>query len=118
MPVRFFRSAEEMNQPRWREPGDPALYRAIESLWNTGRVSFRRKLPPGVYRYRSIEEMNTATERWMREALERSQAERHGANSLAGLLQQPYAQRVGIRDLNEAIAADPAKDEERIRRRR
>ncbi len=36
MPVYRFRSAEEMNQPRWREPGDPELYRAIASLWSFG----------------------------------------------------------------------------------
>jgi hypothetical protein len=71
MPVRRFRSVEELNQPRWREPGDPALYRAIESLWAAGQRSFERRFPPGVHRYRSIEELDAATERWMREAFER-----------------------------------------------
>jgi hypothetical protein len=76
MPVRRFRSAEEMNQPLWREPGDPALYRAMKAVWDAGQRAFPRRYPPGVHRYRSIEELNAATERWMREAFERFQAER------------------------------------------
>lgn len=37
MPVRKFRSVEEMNQPVWRDPGDPELYRTIAGLWEVGR---------------------------------------------------------------------------------
>lgn len=76
MPVRRFRSVEELNQPRWRQPGDPSLYRAIESLWTAGHRSFERRYPSGVHRYRSIDEMNAATEGWMRAAFERFQEER------------------------------------------
>jgi len=39
MPVYRFRSAEEMNQPRWREPGDPELYRAIASVTSDAAAS-------------------------------------------------------------------------------
>lgn len=73
MPVQRFKSAEEMNRPLWREPGDPALYRAIESLWSAGHRLRPRRYPPGVHRYRSIEEMNAATERWARAAFARFQ---------------------------------------------
>jgi hypothetical protein len=63
MPVRKFKSVEEMEAP-WREPGDPALYRAIARVWDFGRRSGRRRFPPGLYRRRSLEELNSATERW------------------------------------------------------
>jgi hypothetical protein len=60
MPVRKFRSAEEMNQPIWHSPGDPALYQAIAAVWEMGRRTNPRLFPPGVHRYRSIEEMSRA----------------------------------------------------------
>jgi hypothetical protein len=64
MPVRRFRSAEEMNQPRWREPGDPALVRAIASVWGFGQRTVARHFPPGIYRHRSIESLNEQTDAW------------------------------------------------------
>lgn len=76
MPVRRFRTVEELNQPIWRQPGDPALFRAIAALWAEGHRTFARRFPPGVHRYRSIEELNAATERWQAEQVERLQAER------------------------------------------
>lgn len=63
MPVRKFRSVEEMDMP-WREPGDPQLYAAIRRVWDFGQRSWPRVFPPGVHRYRSIVELNDATERW------------------------------------------------------
>lgn len=57
MPVKKFRSAEEMNRPVWREPGDPALYAAIRAVWEFGQKTGRIRFRPGVYRFRSIEEM-------------------------------------------------------------
>ncbi len=63
MPVRKFRSVEEM-KTIWRQPGDPRLYRAIEQVWRFGRRTVPRHFPPGVHRYRSIEELDAAVERW------------------------------------------------------
>ena len=60
MPVRKFRSAEEMNQPLWREPGDPELYRAIRAVWDFGHRTSTRRSTPGVQKFRSIEEMKAA----------------------------------------------------------
>jgi hypothetical protein len=57
MPVRKFRSVEEMNQPVWRLPGDPQLYRAIREIWTFGQRSSRKRYRPGVHRFHSIEEM-------------------------------------------------------------
>jgi hypothetical protein len=64
MPIRKFRSVEEMNQPVWREPGSPELFRAIREVWDFGRRTSKRRFRPGVYRYRSIEEMQQG-ERWI-----------------------------------------------------
>jgi hypothetical protein len=63
-PVRKFRSAEEMNQPVWRTPGDPALTRAIRELWNTGARTSRRRYPPGVHKHRSVDEMRETQDSW------------------------------------------------------
>lgn len=60
MPIRKFRSVAEMNQPVWRTPGDPALYRAIAALWGTWTRRRRSTAAPGVYKFRSIEELDRA----------------------------------------------------------
>ena len=78
MPVRKFRSVEEMNQPIWRRPGDPELYRAIASVWEFGRRTNPRRFPPGVHKYRSIEEMSRARDQWEAEHVAGLQRQRHG----------------------------------------
>jgi hypothetical protein len=62
MPVRKFRSIEDMNQnqPLWREPGDPMLYRAIALVWEAARRTNPRRFGPGVHKFRSIDEMSRA----------------------------------------------------------
>jgi hypothetical protein len=62
MPVRKFRSVEEMNQPVWRSPGDPTLYRTMAGLLATGARLRRRAFAPGVRRYRSIEDLEAAAD--------------------------------------------------------
>jgi hypothetical protein len=64
MPIRKFRSIEEMKSPRWREPGDPELYRAMKALWDLAMRTRTRRRPAGVRRFRSIEEMTRAREAW------------------------------------------------------
>ncbi|OFW12120.1 MAG: hypothetical protein A3H96_03765 [Acidobacteria bacterium RIFCSPLOWO2_02_FULL_67_36] len=64
MPVRKFRSVEEMSQPIWRQPGDPALYRTMAALWETGTRTSRRRYPPGVHKHRSVAEMHRVQESW------------------------------------------------------
>lgn len=64
MPVRRFRSVEEMSQPRWREPGDPKLYIAIADVWRFGLRTRHRLFPPGVYRHRTIEDLQEQRARW------------------------------------------------------
>ncbi len=60
MPIRKYRSIEEMDASTWRRPGDPELYRAIAFVWDLARRTNPRRFPVGVHRFRSIEEMNQA----------------------------------------------------------
>lgn len=60
MPVRKFRSVEELNRPIWRRPGDPALFRAVAAVWDFGRSTRRQGFSPGVRKFRSIEEMKAS----------------------------------------------------------
>lgn len=66
MPVRKFRRVEDMTPPPWRTPGDPALHRAIGLVLNTAARMTPLRFPPGVYRHRSIEEMDAQQEIWRR----------------------------------------------------
>jgi len=80
MPVRKFRSIEDMKrQTLWREPGDPALYRAIRALWELGRRTGANRFPHGVYRHRSIEEMNRLTDQWKEDNFRDHQRRRSAA---------------------------------------
>ena len=66
MPVRKFRSAEDMNRETWRRPGDPSLYRAIASVWEFGRRTRRYRFEPGVRKFPGIEAMSAAQEAFAR----------------------------------------------------
>ncbi len=63
MPVRKFRSVEDVPE-WWYQPGDPMLFRAMARLWRLGRATLQLHFPPGVYKHRSIEEMNQQQEAW------------------------------------------------------
>ena len=69
MPVYKFRSVDEMPEPPWRTPGDPKLYRALARLSETSRRLRPRFFPHGVYRHRSLAEMNAQRDRWDAEHL-------------------------------------------------
>jgi hypothetical protein len=64
MPIRKFRTVEELKAPVWRRPGDPALFRAMAALWDAGRRMRPRRFPRGVHRHTSIEDMHLTQERW------------------------------------------------------
>lgn len=70
MPFEKFRSIEEMDGHTWRQPGDPELYRAIRFMWDLARRTNPRRFTPGLYKYRSIDEMNRADDQRLREHLE------------------------------------------------
>jgi hypothetical protein len=84
MTVRKFRSLEEMKEERWREPGDPELYRAIRAIWEFGSRTGIHRFPPGVYKYRSFEDMQRQTESWQKANFEAIQeARRQTSNDVA-----------------------------------
>jgi hypothetical protein len=78
MPVQKFRSIADMPDPPRRLPGDPALYRAIASVWTFGRRANPRRFPPGVHKYHSIEEMSRARDEWETEHVAALARQRHG----------------------------------------
>jgi hypothetical protein len=58
MPIQKFRSIDEMPGPlRWYVPGDPALYRAINSVLRLARQLAPQRFAPGVEKFRSFDEM-------------------------------------------------------------
>lgn len=64
MPIRKFRSVEEMDGPIWYAPGDPALFRAIRQAWGLGHRTLRPRFAPGVHKHRSLEAMNAHQDAW------------------------------------------------------
>jgi hypothetical protein len=64
MPIRKFRSVEEMDGYNWCEPGDPVLFRAIRRVWELGHRTVRPRFPPGVHRHSSLSSKNTLQESW------------------------------------------------------
>ncbi len=78
MPVYKFRSIEDMPDPPRRLPGDPALYKAIADIWAFGRRTNPRRFPPGVYKYRSIQEMDSAQEQLLAEHIAALRRQRQG----------------------------------------
>lgn len=64
MPFRKVRSLQELEDSLWREPGDPALWRAIERVWDFAARTCPRQFPPGVYKHRSIEEAQVLRDQW------------------------------------------------------
>jgi len=59
MPVRKFRSVEEMNTVVWRRPGDPDLARVLASVWSFGRRLRPSPIQPGLRKFKSIEAMKS-----------------------------------------------------------
>ena len=78
MPIRKFRSVEDLHKPIWHRPGDPSLYRAMRIVWDFGRRANHRRFRPGVYKYRSIEEMSRAQERLESEHIAALRKQREG----------------------------------------
>ena len=60
MPIKKFRSIEEMDEPHVHQPGTPALAWAVAAIWDFGRRVAPRRFAPGVQRFRSIEAMSQA----------------------------------------------------------
>ena len=74
MPVRKYRSVEEMEGNTWREPGDPELFRAMKATWTFSARTLQPRFPPGVYKHRSIEEAERLRGEWARANFEAHRA--------------------------------------------
>ena len=70
MPIQKFRSIADMPDPPRRKPGDASLYRSIAAVLEFGLRANPRRFLPGVYRFRSIEEMSRAQEAWQSERIQ------------------------------------------------
>jgi hypothetical protein len=64
MPVRKIRDPQEMEDLLCREPGSPELLQAIDRVWRFATRTFPRHFPPGVYKYRSIEDAERQRDLW------------------------------------------------------
>ncbi len=64
MPVRRLRSLAEAENPVRYRPGDPRLLAAIRDVWALADRLCPVHFPPGVYRHRSIEDLNRQREQW------------------------------------------------------
>lgn len=78
MPVRRFRSVEEMGENARVAPDDPRLAEMIRSVWHLAEQMAPRRFRPGVYKHRSIEELNQQEMLWEEQSLRA-----HGPGSLA-----------------------------------
>lgn len=65
MPFKKFRDVSEIPDI-WHEPGSPELFRAIKNVWEFAELTVQPRFPPGVYKFRSIEEMKKNKEVWER----------------------------------------------------
>ncbi len=72
MPVRKFRSVEEMPPPPWCTPLDARNLKLAAELSALAMGLRPRRFLPGVHKYRSVEEKGQARERW--ESQDRSTA--------------------------------------------
>jgi hypothetical protein len=77
MPVRKFRSIQDMPDDDWLLPGSPELFAAIRSVWDFSARTCPYAPPRGVYRHRGVEEARALRASWEREAFERARARRH-----------------------------------------
>jgi hypothetical protein len=83
MPVRKYRSIEEINRERqWLPTGDASIPQKIRYLWRFSELLLRPVgtcVPKGVRKYRSIEEANSDRNSWEQERVDRLRAERNSS---------------------------------------
>lgn len=64
MPVRKFRSVEEMKQAAELPTGDPSIPSRIRHLWRLASAFPRNARTRGVRKYRSVEQADAARQEW------------------------------------------------------
>ena len=63
MPVRKFRSLQEMEDSLWRGSGVP-LWEAIARVWRFAERVTAYRFPPGIYKHLSIEQAQQLRDKW------------------------------------------------------
>ena len=72
MPVRKYRRIEDMPSEHWREPGDPGIVRGLRLMTQLGTaIATPLRIPKGVHKYRSIEDLSADRDRWEQERVDR-----------------------------------------------
>ena len=66
MPVHRYRDVRDMPDRTVVDRDDPNLWASIARIWESGRRLSPPRFPAGVYKHRTIEEMNRQTEEWAR----------------------------------------------------
>jgi len=76
MPIRKFRSIEEMNaadSELWCAEPDAAYYQRVRQLWEASARLNPRTWPKGVFKFRSIEEAQAQRDQLLAEHIQRLQ---------------------------------------------
>ena len=76
MPVRKVRSLQEAEDASRLDRHDPRLWANIVAVWRRSALLFPRRFPRGVYKHRSIDELNRNTDAWEVRAARAARAER------------------------------------------
>jgi hypothetical protein len=77
MPIRKFRTIEEMNaadSELWSSKPDAAYYQRVRKLWETSARLNPRTLPKGVFKFRSLEEAQAQRDRLLAEHIRKTRA--------------------------------------------
>ena len=89
MPIRKFRSVEELNQPRFAASG-PEAWRAMAELAELGERTVRPRFPPGVHKHRDIAAAEELRQTWEDANVRRHQARLAGERRAAGDRLDPH----------------------------
>ena len=65
MPIQKFRDLDTARQALWVPADAPDLVVRIKGLWAFSARLVPRQIPPGVRKFRSIEEANAEREQWV-----------------------------------------------------
>lgn len=79
MPFKKYRSVEEMDADRqdfWCDRPDATWWRRVDQLWRTSALLGRRTYPQGLFKFRSIEELNAHHEGMLKDHVQKLRAER------------------------------------------
>ena len=71
MPVRRLRTLKEAERAVWIDRDDPRLWPTIAAVWELATRLCPPHFPPGVYKSRSMAEVNRRTESWQAETVKR-----------------------------------------------